>query len=156
MRKIVGIALTGILVVVLAAAAVAQESPSPAPEQNREDGRKRPLAGLGFRVLHGDGVGMKADGSTVEVRTQKGIIDEVDGDSITLTSLDGYRQTFAIDDETVVREKRKPSSASDLKAGEMARVVAVKSGDGYTARLINCVGEPGPRLKELQERAAAQ
>jgi thioredoxin reductase len=156
MRKIVGIALAGVLVVALGAAAVAQESPSPKPGTERREGAKRPQAKLGFRVIHSDAVGMKADGSTVDVRTQKGIIDEVDADSITLTSPDGYKQTYAINNETVVREKREASTVGDLKAGEMARVVAVKAGDGYTAKLINCTGEPGPRLKALQEKARAQ
>jgi len=110
--------------------------------------RERGGGAKDFNLLHADGVGMKRDGTKVDVRIQKGLIQAVSSKSITLKSPDGYTQTYAIDEETKVLEKRKPASAADLKTGEMAKVTAVKKGDGYVAKLINCTGEPGPRLKK--------
>lgn len=145
MRKVLGVLLAGVLVVGLATVAVAQEAPEgdakAAPKRAPGEVLKRARL-LGFRILHGDSVAMKQDGSTVDVRHQKGTIEAVSATSITLKSRDGYTQTYAVNGETIVREKREESTIGELKAGEMAGVVAVKSGGGYTARLINCVGEP--------------
>jgi hypothetical protein len=160
MKKVLSVVLVGVFLVGTAAVAVAQEaSPSPSPtDANRQERVRRLREGRaekparGFLVLHSDGVGMRRDGTTVEFRTQKGIIKEVSATSITIESPDKYVQTYKIDGDTVVREKRQPSSAEDLKAGEMAQVRAEKVGNDYLAKLINCTGEPGPRLKELLER----
>jgi hypothetical protein len=162
MKKVLSVVLVGVFLIATAAVAVAQEAgPSPSPDANRQE-RARNLregrpgkAGRGFLVLHTDGVAMRRDGTTFEFRSQKGIIKEVSATSITIESPDKFVQTYKIDGDTVVREKRQPSSAQDLKAGEMAQVRAEKVGNEYLAKLINCVGEPGPRLKGLLEGASA-
>lgn len=144
MRKVLGILLTGALVVGLATVAVAQEK----PEGDTADARKRSgeINKRGrhprFRVLHSDGVAMKKDGTTVDVRRQGGTIETVTADSITLKSRDGYTQTYAVNDETVVKDKRQPSEIGELEAGDNVRVAAVKVGDGYTAKLIHGMPEP--------------
>jgi hypothetical protein len=155
MKKRWGFVLVAIFVIAAAAVAVAQE-PVPsatASDPNRAARRAERRAPRDFFPLHSDGVAMKRDGSTVQFRSQKGIIQAADGDSITLKSADGYEQTYVISDQTKVREKGKPSTAADLKSGEVAKVLSVKESSGYTARLINSVGEPGPRLKELVEKS---
>ena len=160
MKKILSVALVALFLVGSAAIAVAQEAtPTPSPGTRvREraakirEGRPGGRVGRDFVVLHTDGVGMKADGSTVEFRTQKGLITAVSATSITLKSPGNYVQTYKIDGDTKVREKRQPSTVGDLKTGEMANIHAVKSGEDYLAKLINCTGEPGPRLKALLEK----
>lgn len=148
-RVLVGIATAAVVAITAVAAfanggssaATPVAATSPAPSQGARPHK-------GFVLLHADGVAMKRDGSTVDARVQKGIIRNVDSTSITLRSPDGYEQTYVIDGSTKVREKRRPADVSELKQGEMARVVALKGSDGtYTARVINCVGEPGPRLR---------
>lgn len=153
MKRVRIVALVAVLVAGLGTAALAQDSSEGGEKKLERAGRGEAKTMGRFLLLHNDGVGLKRDGTTVEVRTQKGIIEAVDADFISLKSPDGYRQTYAINGETRVREKKQPSSPADLKAGEMARVVALKEGNGYTAKLINCTGEPGPRLKELLSKA---
>jgi hypothetical protein len=126
----------------------AAKDPAAARAKRLQGARQR-----GFFFLHGDGVAMKPDRTTVAVRSQKGIIQAVDANSMTLKSPDGYTQTYVLNADTKVREKGQPSKIEDLKAGEMAKVIAIKEGDKYVAKLINCVGEPGPRLKALTTQA---
>lgn len=166
MKKIFSVAFAALFLIGSAAAvAVAQEAtPSPgakleeraAKSQERgakiREGRAGAKVRRDFVLLHTDGVGMKADGTIVEIRTQKGIITAVSATSITLKSPGNYEQTYKIDANTKVREKRQPSTVGDLKTGEMANIHAVKSGADYVAKLINCTGEPGPRLKALLEK----
>jgi hypothetical protein len=158
MKKIFSVAIAALFLVGSAAIAVAQEA-TPTPEAKQREraakireGRPGGKVRRDFVLLHTDGVGMKADGTTVEIRTQKGIITAVSATSITLKSPGNYVQTYKIDADTKVREKRQPSTVGDLKTGEMANIHAVKSGEDYVAKLINCTGEPGPRLKALLEK----
>jgi len=159
MKKIFSVAFAALFLIgSVAAVAVAQEAtPSPgAKAQERgakiREGRAGAKVRRDFVLLHTDGVGMKADGTIVEIRTQKGIITAVSATSITLKSPGNYEQTYKIDANTKVREKRQPSTVGDLKTGEMANIHAVKSGADYVAKVINCTGEPGPRLKALLEK----
>ncbi len=162
MKKALSVVLVGVFLIGTAAVAVAQEaSPSPSPDGKREERARKLREGRpgkrdrGFLVLHTDGVAMRRDRTTFEFRSQKGIIKEVSAASITIESPDKFVGTYKIDASTTVREKGEPSSASDLKAGEMAQVRAEKVGNEYVAKVINCVGEPGPRLKELLEGTSA-
>jgi hypothetical protein len=153
MKKIWIVALGAVLLLGFATAAFAQQA-SPTPQVKATNGQVRKLQGDKLRKelvpLHLDGVALnRADGTLVDVRFQKGIITAVSADSITLKSPGNYVQTYKIDANTKVREKGQPSTVAELKVGEMANVRAVKSGDSYIARIIGCVGEPGPRLKAL-------
>lgn len=158
MKKIAIAVLAALVLLGSAAVATAQESPSKAPEdKQKEDGRERrerfkAKRQDGFRMIHSDGVAMKADGTTVEARFQKGIITAVSSEEITLESPDDYVETYIIDGDTKVFAKRQKSSSGELKVGEVANVRGVKSGDDYLARFIRSGGEPGPRLKEFLEQ----
>jgi len=105
-------------------------------------------------LLHADGVGMKKDGTMVDLRIQKGIIQAVSATSITLKSPGNYVQTYKITPDTKVKEKRQASSPDKLEVGEMAKVTATKDGADFVARQINCVGKAGPRLQQLIDKAA--
>lgn len=148
MRKALSIVLAaGFVVAAVAVAAAAQRGPGADPAGKPETHRRE------YLFLHADGLVMRRDGTIVEVRLQKGIIQEVDEDSVTVKSADGFVQTYVIDESTRVREEGQEASVDDLEAGEMAKVAAVKDGDGYTAKVINCVGRPGPRLERLVDAA---
>lgn len=129
----------GVLVLSVATVARAQASPDrkEAKEPKKSEKAKKLL---GFRILHGDSVGMTRDGKTVEARHQRGVIETVSNTSITLKSPDGYEQTYSIDGDTVVRARKETSTVDGLKVGERAGVVATKSADGYTAKLIRDLG----------------
>lgn len=145
MKRILVVLLAGALVAGGATVALAQQAPSSAPAGAPEkSGRVR-----GFKVLHTEGVAVLRDGSKVAVRTQLGIIDTVTTTLITLTSPDGVKQTFAIDAQTVVRQKKQTVTVGELKAGDLAKVVGLKQGSGFTARVIKTLGKPGPRVTKL-------
>lgn len=152
MKKFWIVALAAVFMLGSAAVAVALETPAPAnaPEAAKKGADR--LRKLDFRLIRSDGVGIKKDGTTVEVRFQKGLITAVNDTSITLKSPGNYVQTYKIDTTTKVFEKRQPEPVSGLKVGEMANVRAVKAGNEYVAKLINCVGAPGPKLKALLEK----
>lgn len=155
MKKIWIVALAAMLMLGSAAVAVAAESPTPQAKQQeraKKSADRPQKQERDFRLIHSDGVGIRKDGTTVETRFQKGIITEVNAGSITLKSPGNYVKTYKIDATTKVFEKRQPEAVSDLKVGEMAAVHAVKVGNDYIAKLINCVGEPGPKLKELLDK----
>jgi len=132
-----------------AAAGAAQASAKAGLREGKKD---RP----DFSLLHADGVGMKRDGTMVDLRIQKGVIQAVSDTSITLKSPGNYVQTYKVNADTKVREKKEASSVDKLKVGEMAKVTATKDKDGaeFVARTINCVGEAGPRLQQLIDKAA--
>ena len=161
-KRIFSVALVGLVLAGTAAVALAQESsPSPSPEGNRQEKLRKLREGRGAKlrpgamVLHSDGVAVRRDGTTFEFRTQKGIIREVSATSITIESPDDYVQTYRIDGDTVIRDKRERGSAEDLKAGDVASIRAEKSGSDYLAKHVHSGGEPGPRLKELLDKASA-
>lgn len=149
---LVGVAL--LLVLGGAAVAVAQVAPSPEPgvrDRIRREGPGKPWRGLGFHVLHSDGVAVRRDGTQVEFRTQTGIIRAVDAGEITIESPGNYVQTYKIDGDTRVRAMRRQGSFEDLETGDAASVYAVKSGNDYLAKVIGSRGEPSDRLRELME-----
>ena len=148
-RRILGVLLAG-FVILGATVAVAQESPS----HKTKEPAARAKRALGFRIIHGDSVALGKDGKTVDVRHQRGVIESVGNTEITIESPDGYKQTYKIDGDTIVRERRQQSTVGDLKAGEKAGVVAVKSGDGYTAELIKSPGELRVPRQATREKAA--
>lgn len=152
MRRILGAVLVGVLVLSVATVALAQESPDQKEAKELRKSEKA-MKELGFRILHGDSVGMTKDGKTVEVRHQRGVIEKVSNTSITLKSPDGYEQTYSIDGDTVVRVQRKTSAVDELKEGERAGVVATKSGDGYTVKMIRDLGTGREKRPEKQPAA---
>ena len=76
---------------------------------------------------------------TVTVLVQRGTVDAVTPSSITLTSKDGYVHSYAITPKTKVREKGQPVALSELKTGERAMVIALRTKDGDNARRISCL-----------------
>lgn len=161
MKKIWIVALATMFLLGSAALAIAAESPTPEAKQKepkqqergkkREDARplKQNKQSRDFRLIYSDGVGLKRDGSTVEIRMQNGIITAVTAEAITLKSPGNYVKTYKIDGDTKVVGKGQAQAVGDLKVGEMAKIQAVKVNGQYVAKLIKGVGEPGPKLKEL-------
>ena len=74
--------------------------------------------------------------------------------SITLKSKDGYSHSYTVATTTKVREKRVAISVGDLKVGERAMVVALRTKDGDVARRIACVND-GPAKAEQAKPANA-
>jgi hypothetical protein len=93
--------------------------------------KMRPRA-LMAKALHGE-VTLAGEGHRVVV-FQRGPIEKVSGTSLTVKSADGYTATYAVSDDTIVREKAGKITVADLSAGDRVLVVATK--DGSTLKAV--------------------
>jgi hypothetical protein len=85
-------------------------------------------AGALLNALHGDFVVADATGGYVTERLQTGGVTELSATSVTLTSKDGYKQTYTIDSST--------QKTGDVKAGDNVTVVAKVNGTTATATTL--------------------
>ncbi|WP_185123924.1 DUF5666 domain-containing protein [Streptomyces sp. TLI_185] len=88
--------------------------------------------GLGGMGVHGETTVKDQDTGKWVVRIwQRGTVEKIDGDQVTLKSEDGARWTWTVSsDTTVFRDGTKGSGAGDLKKGETALLAGTRSDDG--------------------------
>ncbi|MFE0024808.1 hypothetical protein [Amycolatopsis sp. NPDC059021] len=84
-------------------------------------------------AVHGDFVVADRDGNYTTERLQTGGITAISATSISLTSKDGYQQTYTIDSST--------KKTGDPKTGQTVTVVAKVSGQTATATTIGQQGQ---------------
>jgi hypothetical protein len=68
---------------------------------------------------------------------QRGEITAINATAITVRSKDGYTHSYPVTAKTKVRERRSPIAIGDLKVGEQARVVGLRTKNGDVARRIS-------------------
>ncbi|GAA2474247.1 hypothetical protein GCM10010276_06810 [Streptomyces longisporus] len=106
------------------------------PSPDRPGGRHGvgPWFGFGFGGMgvHGETTVKDQDTGKWVVRIwQRGTVEKVDGDQVTLKSDDGVRWTWTVNsDTTVFRDGTKGSGAGGLKKGETALLAGTRSADG--------------------------
>lgn len=105
-----------------------------AKHAGHQKGDHKGVKQLGKRMLHGEFVAKGKDGAYVTVDTQRGLLTQVSSTSITVKSADGFTTTYVVSPETKVRKDGKTATIGDLKAGDPAMVIAIKSGDSTTAK----------------------
>ena len=109
-------------------------SGSASPSPDRPGGRHGvgPWFGFGGMGVHGETTVKDQDTGKWVVRIwQRGTVEKVDGDQVTLKSDDGARWTWTVNsDTTVFRDGTKGSGAGDLKKGETALLAGTRSADG--------------------------
>ncbi|MGW5719771.1 hypothetical protein ACWEVP_26645 [Amycolatopsis sp. NPDC003865] len=89
-------------------------------------------------ALHGDFVVSNGSGGYTTERLQTGDVTELSATSVTLTSKDGYKQTYTLDDAT--------QKTGDVKQGDTnVTVVAKVEGTAATATSLGKGFEPGQR-----------
>jgi hypothetical protein len=111
----------------------------PAPAAKGKGARKGLAARLRGRLLHGQATVLGKDGKPVVVAEQRGTVSAVSAvtpTSITLTSKDGFKQTYVVNSATLVRVDGKKSSIGNVKTGQPAGVVAKVDGGTQTAVII--------------------
>jgi hypothetical protein len=116
----------------------ATPAPSP-PKAGKKPGTRvrKALAGkLEGRLLHGQFVVLGKDKKPTTVAEQRGTVDAVSPTSISLTSTDGFKQTYVVTTDTKVRVDGKKSAIADVKTGQTATVIAGVSGSTQTAKGI--------------------
>lgn len=140
------------------------ESEDPAAPEHSIDGHG-PVGGFaGFGALHGEYVVETEDGVYQTVATQRGTIDEITDDSITVTSEDGYTATYVLDADALDSADRPGPMADPADLAVDDEVVVTASVENTTAtvtRLIDVAtlptvrpgpGHGGPRSEHLPDR----
>lgn len=128
----------------------AQEEPSAVPtevpqevidrlEERLASGEAGPL----FGTVHAELTVTRFDGVTTNLLFDQGIIVERTEDTITIMRLDEERVTFAVDEETKVRDGLRPGSLDDLKVGDRAMFLSEELEDGTLHAVgIRCIERP--------------
>ena len=127
-----------------AASSPSTSSAAPAnAKQAGPNGHRRGPFGRLRRAVHADLVVATKDGKFVNVTVDRGIVEKVEGNSLTLKegTKNATYKTMTIDlpSNVVVRVKRKPGKLADVKAGQHAMVVR---GPQRTAVIVRNVKQP--------------
>jgi hypothetical protein len=114
----------------------------PSDKRDRNGFRKRlvrrQLRFIG-RALHGE-VTLAGEEHRVIV-FQRGAVEKVGDTSLTVRSNDGFVETYALSDDTKVREKREDASVSDIDTDDRVLVVASKQDSTLNARRVIVRGD---------------
>jgi len=114
-------------------------------KQAGPNGQRRGPFGRLRRAVHADLVVPTKDGKFVNVTVDRGIVEKVEGNSLTLregTKKATYKTiTIDLPSNAVVRIKRKPGKLSDIKAGQHAMVVR---GPQRTLVIVRDANDNGP------------
>jgi hypothetical protein len=110
----------------------------PSGKGHKEDANRRPLARrqLRFvaRALHGE-VTLAGEEHRV-IAFQRGEVQKANQTSVTVKSNDGFVETYALSDDTKVRENREKAKLSDIDTSDRVLVVATKDGSTLNARRV--------------------
>jgi hypothetical protein len=87
-------------------------------------------------VLHGELVIAGPNGTGQTVVIQSGTVTQVQGDSVTVRSTDGYTVTWTLNGQTVVRTGWAQGSVKDIVKGDTVRAEGTRSGGSTVARLV--------------------
>jgi hypothetical protein len=98
----------------------ATASPTSAPSGTAG---KQPRGGLLRHLEHGQ-LTVRVGGRDVVRDVQRGTVSAVSPSSVSVTSLDGFRATYAVDGSTKVRKNRAAASIGDVHDGDHVQVVA--------------------------------
>ncbi|MDN3024208.1 DUF5666 domain-containing protein [Streptomyces sp. S.PB5] len=109
----------------------ASGSASPSPGERGERHGHGWWFGPGGDAVHGETTVKDRDTGEWVVRVwQRGTVEKVDGDQVTVKSEDGAEWTWTVEADTpVVRDDGKGSGADDLKQGETVHLSGTRSGD---------------------------
>ncbi|MFI2435831.1 hypothetical protein [Streptomyces sp. NPDC018693] len=144
-RAVVAAATVGVLALggTVAFAATSEDSgggtpsPSPSSSDGTSDSRhgRGMWFGLGGGAVHGEATVRDPDSDDWVVRVwQRGTVEKVDGDRVTVKSEDGTSWTWTVDsDTTVLRDGDSDSGADALKKDDTVVVTGIRSGDTRTA-----------------------
>jgi len=92
--------------------------------------RRRLLA----RALHGEVTLAGAEHRVIVF--QRGEVQKVSATSVTVKSNDGFVETYALSEDTKVREDREKAKASDIDTSDRVLVVALKDDSALGARRV--------------------
>ena len=104
--------------------------PSPGGPGDRHGGGR--WFGAGGMGVHGEATVKDQDTGKWITRTwQRGTVEKIDGDQVTVKSEDGASWTWTVNSgSTVLRDGTKGSGAGDLKKGDTAFLIGTRAGNG--------------------------
>jgi hypothetical protein len=118
------------------------ETPKAKPSGKRDQNRHR----RGFvrrhllaRALHGEAT-LAGDEYRI-IAFQRGEVQKVGRTSVTVKSNDGFVETYALGDDTKVRENRERAKISDIDTSDRVLVVALKNDSTLNARRVIVRGQ---------------
>jgi hypothetical protein len=123
----------------VAATSSPKDTPSARPrdksDQNglRKRVARRHLRFIG-RALHGE-VTLAGEQHRV-IAFQRGEVQKVSSNSVTVKSNDGFVETYVLSDDTKVRENGNQAKVSDIDGSDRVLVVAIKSASTLNARRV--------------------
>ena len=91
--------------------------------------------GILRQIEHGEATLKTAHGQEV-VDLQRGTVESVSPQKLTIRSADGFSATYAVNQSTKIRKDRKPSDIAQVMTNDKVLVVATKSGNTATATHI--------------------
>ncbi|MBC2904199.1 DUF5666 domain-containing protein [Streptomyces cupreus] len=101
---------------------------SNAPDRPGERHHRGPWMGRGGGAVHGEATVQDPDSDEWIVRVwQRGTVEEVDGDQVTVRSEDGAEWTWTVDSDTTVH---KEGDSGGLKDGDEVYLAGTRSDDG--------------------------
>jgi hypothetical protein len=108
------------------------------------------LRGLGWGgpVLHGEFVTGGQNGATRTVVVQNGTVSAKNGSKITVTSSDGYKVEWVLNDSTRVRTGWSQGAVKDIAVGDTVLVQGTKSTGATTAQLVAVRPKGAPKAPE--------
>ncbi|MCT9082676.1 hypothetical protein [Streptomyces fulvoviolaceus] len=108
----------------------ASASGSASPDDREHRHGRGPWSGLGGGGVHGEATVKDLDGDWVVRVWQRGTVEKVDGDQVTVKSEDGAEWTWTVEDDTTVLGDDSSDSGTDaLDDGETVYVTGTRSDD---------------------------
>lgn len=150
----VGWGVAGVLAVAMAggvatAAGTGSDDAGVAKVAESKDGKKKggALAKWGGRVEHAEAVVRTKDG-TKSVLIQRGSITALDGERMTVSSADGWKGTWTLNEDTRFRSAKDKGTRADLAVGDTVAVLGQGSDQSGTATLVRERPEAKDRSKK--------
>jgi Domain of unknown function (DUF5666) len=102
-------------------------------EETSPERLRRGLHRFGAHGLHGEFIVQTKQGETKTVAVQRGEVTAVDAESVTVTSVDGFKQTWTLTETTRVRKNGEQADVAALAVGDWVGVIGEKSDDTLIA-----------------------
>lgn len=106
------------------------------PSAERRADRRAVRAQRAGRLLHGERVVQREDGSTHTLGAQRGAVTAVSATSVTLRSSDGFTRSYTLTPTSRVRVAGAKATVTDVHTGDAAAAAAELVGGTWQLRLL--------------------
>lgn len=154
-RWALGLVAGGVLLGSVVSSSAQEGSPAPSDAPKRpKDARMhmRPGPQALKHAMRSEAVFPGRDGGPIRtVRTDRGVLEAVDGKTLTIAEQDGTKVKVTAGDDTRVRRDGEQATLSDLKVGDHVLAMRQKEGDGeFALRGVQAIS--AERFAEMRQR----